>query len=287
MRIGRSSSEIGASSHRRRRGIGGRRARTQAPTPTTGPARQHRQSISPHALRPQLHPHARPPLRLHRPAQPARLPRARDQRGDGLRPRRRRLLLLRGPGGRLAEPLVQRPHGAAGGELPRADRGGAGAAHLRRGRRRRLGGGPGRGRRRQPGAAAHRPLLPRPLRQLGPLPRPRGRPRRLRRRGRPPLRHRLRGAADDDRLENLDKARHSGHPAYPLAGHMFTASGAVDHEQLRAAIPAAIERAAKAMLEPSSASSPASARSSAWPRRPAAGPRRPRTGSGAPASATR
>ena len=27
------------------------------------------------------------------------------------------------------------------------------------------------------------------------------------------------------RLEDLDRARHSGHPAYPLAGHMFTASG--------------------------------------------------------------
>ena len=27
------------------------------------------------------------------------------------------------------------------------------------------------------------------------------------------------------RLENLDRARHSSHPAYPLAGHMFTASG--------------------------------------------------------------
>jgi hypothetical protein len=52
------------------------------------------------------------------------------------------------------------------------------------------------------------------------------------------------------RLENLDRARHSGHPAYPLAGHMFTASGAVSQERLRDAIPAAIERAAQAMLEP-------------------------------------
>jgi Butirosin biosynthesis protein H, N-terminal/Domain of unknown function (DUF4872) len=52
------------------------------------------------------------------------------------------------------------------------------------------------------------------------------------------------------RLENLDKARHSSHPAYPLAGHMFTASEAVDPERLRVAIPAAIERAAKAMVEP-------------------------------------
>ncbi len=52
------------------------------------------------------------------------------------------------------------------------------------------------------------------------------------------------------RLENLDRARHSEHPAYPLAGHMFTAGGGVSPEQLRAAIPAAIERAARAMVEP-------------------------------------
>jgi hypothetical protein len=52
------------------------------------------------------------------------------------------------------------------------------------------------------------------------------------------------------RLENLAKARHSSHPAYPLQGHMFTASGAVAPEQLREAIPAAIERAATAMVEP-------------------------------------
>lgn len=52
------------------------------------------------------------------------------------------------------------------------------------------------------------------------------------------------------RLEDLDRARHSGHPAYPLTGHMFTASGAVSQEQLQAAIPAAIERAATAMVEP-------------------------------------
>ncbi len=52
------------------------------------------------------------------------------------------------------------------------------------------------------------------------------------------------------RLENLDKARHSSHPAYPLAGHMFTVSDAVDPAQLQAAIPAAIEQAAKEMLEP-------------------------------------
>jgi hypothetical protein len=52
------------------------------------------------------------------------------------------------------------------------------------------------------------------------------------------------------RLEDLDKARHSSHPAYPLAGHMFTASGGVTQEQLRAAIPAAIDRAAQAMVAP-------------------------------------
>jgi Butirosin biosynthesis protein H, N-terminal/Domain of unknown function (DUF4872) len=52
------------------------------------------------------------------------------------------------------------------------------------------------------------------------------------------------------RIEDLDRARHSQHPAYPLSGHMFTAGGAVDEEQLRAAIPAAIERAARGMVEP-------------------------------------
>jgi hypothetical protein len=51
------------------------------------------------------------------------------------------------------------------------------------------------------------------------------------------------------RLEDLDRARHSSHPAYPLAGHMFTASGGVSQATLRAAIPAAIERATKAMVE--------------------------------------
>jgi len=52
------------------------------------------------------------------------------------------------------------------------------------------------------------------------------------------------------RLENLDRARHSDHPAYPLAGHMFTASAEVSPERLREAVPAAIEAAARAMLEP-------------------------------------
>jgi butirosin biosynthesis protein H-like/uncharacterized protein DUF4872 len=52
------------------------------------------------------------------------------------------------------------------------------------------------------------------------------------------------------RLENLAQARHSNHPAYPIQGHMFTVSGAIAPEQLRDAIPAAIERAATAMVEP-------------------------------------
>jgi hypothetical protein len=52
------------------------------------------------------------------------------------------------------------------------------------------------------------------------------------------------------RLENLDRARHSSHPAYPLSGHMFTASEAISPERLQEAIPAAIERTARAMLEP-------------------------------------
>jgi len=52
------------------------------------------------------------------------------------------------------------------------------------------------------------------------------------------------------RLENLDRARHAQHPAYPLAGHMFTAADGLDAGRLRAAAPAAIERAARAMLEP-------------------------------------
>jgi Butirosin biosynthesis protein H, N-terminal/Domain of unknown function (DUF4872) len=52
------------------------------------------------------------------------------------------------------------------------------------------------------------------------------------------------------RLENLDRARHSSHPAYPLAGHMFTVSGSISPAALREAVPAAIERAATAMVEP-------------------------------------
>jgi hypothetical protein len=52
------------------------------------------------------------------------------------------------------------------------------------------------------------------------------------------------------RLENLARARHSGHPAYPLEGHMFTVAEAIDRVQLEAAVPRAIARAASEMLEP-------------------------------------
>lgn len=51
-------------------------------------------------------------------------------------------------------------------------------------------------------------------------------------------------------LESLERARHGEHLAYPLAGHMFTVAGAVSPERLREAVPAAIARAARAMLEP-------------------------------------
>ncbi|HYP54693.1 MAG TPA: BtrH N-terminal domain-containing protein [Solirubrobacterales bacterium] len=52
------------------------------------------------------------------------------------------------------------------------------------------------------------------------------------------------------RLENLDRARHGDHPAYPLAGHMFTAAAGLSAERLHEAAPAAIERAAREMTEP-------------------------------------
>jgi len=52
------------------------------------------------------------------------------------------------------------------------------------------------------------------------------------------------------RLENLDKARHSGHPAYPLEGHMFTVGAAVDRAALEEAVPRAIAKAAQEMVEP-------------------------------------
>jgi len=54
----------------------------------------------------------------------------------------------------------------------------------------------------------------------------------------------------ETKLENLARARHSGHPAYPLEGHMFTVAGEVDRAALEAAVPGAIARAASEMLEP-------------------------------------
>lgn len=51
-------------------------------------------------------------------------------------------------------------------------------------------------------------------------------------------------------LENLEQARHGEHPAYQLDGHMFTVAGEVSPERLREAVPAAIARATRGMLEP-------------------------------------
>jgi hypothetical protein len=52
------------------------------------------------------------------------------------------------------------------------------------------------------------------------------------------------------RLENLERARHSDHPAFLMEGHMFTVAEGVEQAALEAAIPAAIERAVREMLEP-------------------------------------
>ena len=52
-------------------------------------------------------------------------------------------------------------------------------------------------------------------------------------------------------LEGLARARQEQHPFYPLAGHMVDVPGAAPAvEELRAAAPAAIERAARRMHEP-------------------------------------
>jgi hypothetical protein len=58
------------------------------------------------------------------------------------------------------------------------------------------------------------------------------------------------GQLQTTRLENLARARHSGHPAYPLEGHMFTVGEAIDRGRLEAAVPRAIDRAASEMLDP-------------------------------------
>jgi hypothetical protein len=52
------------------------------------------------------------------------------------------------------------------------------------------------------------------------------------------------------RLGNLERARHSDHPAFRMEGHMFTVAEGVDRAALEAAIPAAIDRAAREMMEP-------------------------------------
>jgi hypothetical protein len=52
------------------------------------------------------------------------------------------------------------------------------------------------------------------------------------------------------RLENLARARHSGHPAYPLEGHMFTLGEEIGSARLEAAVPRAIQRTVAEMLEP-------------------------------------
>jgi Butirosin biosynthesis protein H, N-terminal/Domain of unknown function (DUF4872) len=51
-------------------------------------------------------------------------------------------------------------------------------------------------------------------------------------------------------LENLGRARFNRHPVYPLKGHLFTVAGNLDRESLLAAVPGAVSRAAREMLEP-------------------------------------
>ena len=54
------------------------------------------------------------------------------------------------------------------------------------------------------------------------------------------------------RLENLAKARSERNPVFPLAGHMFDipAGAEISEEGMRAAVPRAVARAAKEMVEP-------------------------------------
>jgi hypothetical protein len=53
------------------------------------------------------------------------------------------------------------------------------------------------------------------------------------------------------RLDHLREARHAKHPAYPLDGHMFDVPEGTEVADLAGAIPDAVERAAREMLEPS------------------------------------
>jgi hypothetical protein len=52
------------------------------------------------------------------------------------------------------------------------------------------------------------------------------------------------------RIDSLRRARHGKHPAFSLDGHMFTFADGASAGDLRAAAPAAIQRAAKEMIEP-------------------------------------
>ena len=51
-------------------------------------------------------------------------------------------------------------------------------------------------------------------------------------------------------LASLTEARHGRHPVFALDGHMFILGDGIDEAGLRAAVPGAVERAAKEMLEP-------------------------------------
>jgi hypothetical protein len=51
-------------------------------------------------------------------------------------------------------------------------------------------------------------------------------------------------------LPSLADARHGDHPVFRLEGHMFTVAGRAGEATLRDAVPAAVARAAKEMLEP-------------------------------------
>jgi hypothetical protein len=50
--------------------------------------------------------------------------------------------------------------------------------------------------------------------------------------------------------ESLRNARHGDHPAFPLRGHTFPVPEGINAAGLRSAAPAAIERAAKEMIDP-------------------------------------
>jgi hypothetical protein len=53
------------------------------------------------------------------------------------------------------------------------------------------------------------------------------------------------------RISSLREARHGDHPAFQLKGHMFSVTGEASADELAGASAAAIQRAAKEMIEPS------------------------------------